>query len=199
MNTNKKILIFDNYDSFTYNLCNLIKTVRPNYTYQILRNNNEEIFTYDFDVLIISPGPMTPDKTGLLKDLFIKKIIPDKIPTLGICLGLQFLGYFYDTPVTKAKQAKHGMAVNINHFNKNIFDKIPDNFKAARYNSLEIDINNINKNELEILATEQNQNSIMALKHKTLPFVGVQFHPESFLTQYGDMIINNFFKIYVEN
>ncbi len=199
MNANKKILIFDNYDSFTYNLYNLIKSVRPNYTYQILRNNNKQIFIYDFDVLIISPGPMTPDKTGLLKDLFIKKIIPDKIPTLGICLGLQFLGYFYNTLVTKSKQAKHGIAVNINHFNKNIFDKIPNNFKAARYNSLEIDINNINKTELEILATEQNQNSVMALKHKTLPFVGLQFHPESFLTQYGDIIINNFFKIYVGN
>ncbi|MCK4662858.1 MAG: aminodeoxychorismate/anthranilate synthase component II [Bacteroidales bacterium] len=195
----KEILIFDNYDSFTYNLCNLLKSERAEYNYKILRKNDKEVFTTKFDVLIISPGPMTPDKTGNLKKIFETKIIPGKIPTLGICLGMQFIAQYFNALVEKSNYPKHGIAVNIEHSNKDIFNGIPNYFKIARYNSLEVSLNSDVKNKIEVLAYETGNDAIMALRHKHFPFVGLQFHPESFLTEYGNILIDNFFKIYVEN
>lgn len=194
----KRVLIFDNYDSFTQNLYNLLKSTRPGYEYYILRNKDKKVLSIDFDVLIISPGPMRPKDTGLLNQLFIEKIIPQTIPVLGVCLGMQFIAELYGEKIIESKDALHGKAVTISHTNADIFLNVKNPFSGARYNSLEVK-NSRNIHEIEILATEKNTNSIMALKHKIYPFAGVQFHPESFLTDQGSEITNNFFNLYVEN
>ena len=194
-----KVLVLDNYDSFTYNLTNQLKIVRPNYLFTVLRNRDPKILTTDFDVLVISPGPMTPDKTGLLHRLFEEKIIPQKVPVLGICLGMQFIGLYYNSTVEKSSQPIHGSTAEICHNGTGIFRNIKKSFKAARYNSLEIRAENIDKTKLTILALEKERDAVMALCHQELPLVGFQFHPESFLTEQGDKLINNFFCQYVEN
>ena len=194
----KTILLFDNYDSFTYNLYDLLKIVRPDYDIVVKRNKDRDIFNIDFDMLVISPGPMTWEETGLLRELFEKKIIPEKIPTLGICLGMQFIAGYYDISVAEVEEPVHGSQVEIEHSNDNLYKDIPVEFKAVRYNSLGITDASLDEN-LKYIAFEKGTGSIMALKHSTLPFVGLQYHPESFLTEYGKETVNNFFEIYVEN
>ncbi|NOR45893.1 MAG: aminodeoxychorismate/anthranilate synthase component II [Candidatus Delongbacteria bacterium] len=195
----KTILLFDNYDSFTYNLYDLLKTVKPDYKIIVKRNKDRELFDIDFDMLVISPGPMTWEETGLLRELFKKKIIPEKIPTLGICLGMQFIAGYYGMSVAEVKEPAHGSQVKIIHSNDSLFNNIPIEFKAVRYNSLGIKKENTANNNIQYIAAEKGTGAIMALKHSTLPFVGLQYHPESFLSEYGKETINNFFEIYVEN
>jgi anthranilate synthase/aminodeoxychorismate synthase-like glutamine amidotransferase len=192
-----RVLIFDNYDSFTYNLYNLIKSTRSEYDYFILRNKDEKIFTTDFDVLVISPGPMRPANTGLLKELFQKIIIPNEIPVFGVCLGMQFIAEYFGENIVDSPNPLHGIRVPVLHHSTDIFHGIKSPLQTARYNSLEVNPN-IKSKDLKILAKEDQTESIMALKHINLPFVGVQFHPESFLTINGSQIIDNFFKEYVE-
>nr|MDA3886079.1 aminodeoxychorismate/anthranilate synthase component II [Candidatus Delongbacteria bacterium] len=136
--------------------------------------------------------------TGLLKELFEKKIIPQNIPTLGICLGMQFIAGYYGATVDKVVNPIHGSQVEIEHSNDILFKDIPNKFKAVRYNSLGITDVSLNEN-LEYIAFEKETGSIMALKHSSLPFVGLQYHPESFLSENGEETVNNFLEIYVEN
>jgi len=195
----KTILLFDNYDSFTYNLYDLLKKVRPDYNIIVKRNKDRDIFSTDFDMLVISPGPMTWAETGLLRELFETKIIPEKIPVLGICLGMQFIAGYYGLNVDKVFNPIHGSQAEIKHSNDNLYKDIPTQFKSVRYNSLGIkDVNNFSDN-IKFIAFEKGTGSIMALKHNKLPFVGLQYHPESFLSEYGEQTINNFFEMYVEN
>lgn len=205
MINSKNILIVDNFDSFTNNLYHLLSLCRPKYSYTILRNRNKQILTEKWDTVIISPGPGHPCETGLLTKLFNDYIIPKKIPVLGVCLGMQFIAHYYNIPVVRSTNPSHGRPVTItvkaSENTKNLFHKIPTEFSGIRYNSLSIgkdpsageDIS-----PLQVLATETDSGEIMAIKHKDLPFVGVQFHPESFLTEYANQMIENFFTQYVE-
>ena len=197
----KTILLFDNYDSFTYNLYDLLKKVRPDFDIIVKRNKDREIFNVDFDMLVISPGPMTWEETGILRELFIQKVLPEKIPVLGICLGMQFLAGFYGISVGEVEEPVHGSKVEIEHLNDTFFKDTPTVFNAVRYNSLGIidDKDPVNIENIEYIAFEKGTGSIMALKHSSLPFIGLQYHPESFLSEYGKEMINNFFEIYVEN
>ncbi|MBN2788595.1 MAG: aminodeoxychorismate/anthranilate synthase component II [Candidatus Delongbacteria bacterium] len=195
----KTILIFDNYDSFTYNLTDLIMKSRPDYNVIVKRNRDIDILKIDYDVLVISPGPMTWKDTGILKELFEEKNIPKEIPTLGICLGMQFIAGYYGIKVDKIEKPVHGSQVEIEHLNDPFFKDIPNQFKSVRYNSLGIIDKTDQFKNIDFIAFEKNSGSVMALKHKNLPFVGLQYHPESFLSEYGDRTLNNFFKIYVEN
>lgn len=194
-----RILLFDNYDSFTYNLYNQLKMVRPDYEITVLRSRDKAVLVAEFDILVISPGPMTPEDVGVLPELFTNKIIPERIPVLGICLGLQFLAHYFGVQVGRSKQPLHGTAVAVEHQNQDLFQNIPSPFQVARYNSLEVQIDALSGSVLEILAIESTTSAVMGLKHKNLPFAGVQFHPESFLTEHGNSLIDNFFRIYVEN
>ena len=194
----KTILLFDNYDSFTYNLYDLLMKVRPGYNIIVKRNKDRDIFNIDFDILVISPGPMTWEKTGLLRELFKDKIIPEEIPTLGICLGMQFIAGFYGISVGEVDKPVHGSQVEITHLNDKSFNTIPTMFKAVRYNSLGITNEDDTNNSIQYIAFEKGTGSVMAIKHSTLPFIGLQYHPESFLSEYGNEMINNFFEIYVE-
>ena len=195
----KTILLLDNYDSFTYNLYDLLKKVRADYNIIVKRNRDRSIFDINFDMMVISPGPMSWEETGLLGELFEYKIIPENIPTLGICLGMQFMAGYYGISVDKVNKPVHGSQVTIEHQSDTLFKDIPANFKAVRYNSLGINLPVKNNADIEYIAYEKETGAVMALKHDKYPFVGLQYHPESFLSEYGKEIINNFFEIYVEN
>ena len=195
----KTILLFDNYDSFTYNLYDLLKKARPGYNIIVKRNKDRDIFNIHFDILVISPGPMTWEETGLLRELFEEKIIPKQIPTLGICLGMQFLAEYYGITVDAVDKPVHGSQVEIEHSNDRLFENISTGFKSVRYNSLGIVNKDTANKDIQYIALEKDTGSVMALKHSILPFVGLQYHPESFLSEFGKETINNFFEIYVEN
>ncbi|MDC7221386.1 MAG: aminodeoxychorismate/anthranilate synthase component II [Spirochaetales bacterium] len=193
----KKLLLLDNYDSFTHNLLHLLQMVRPDYKIVIMRNRDKNIYREKWDGIIVSPGPGTPEETGLLNDFFETVIIKEEIPYLGICLGMQFLAYFYGVTVDRT-QPYHGRTVNIEHDNKALFSDLPNPYKVMRYNSLGVKKDDLMGSPLEVLALEEDKNDVMALKHRTLPFLGVQFHPESFLTEQADRLINNFFEAYLD-
>jgi anthranilate synthase/aminodeoxychorismate synthase-like glutamine amidotransferase len=193
----QNICIFDNYDSFTYNLYHLLCKVRKEAAYHILRNNDRRVFDIDFDVLIISPGPMGPDQTGCLDELFYTRIIPERIPVFGVCLGMQFLASFFGGKIVKSTHPVHGRRVKVVHQGEDIFHGIKGSIQAMRYNSLEVMC--VNNELMGVLAREEKTGMIMAVRHKWFPFTGVQFHPESFLTGYSKKLIANFFHYYVEN
>lgn len=199
MTQSKTIILLDNFDSFTHNLLHLLQKVRPHYHIQLYRNNDAKLMHQLPDALIIGPGPMTPSETGLLKSYFDETITKKHIPVLGVCLGMQFLGWYFNIQVTRSTMPAHGMAADIKHASNDIFEGIPMPMKGARYNSLEIQSSNLEcQNILKTLAVTSENNAVMALRHHSQPWVGVQFHPESFLTEHGNILIDNFFKLYVE-
>lgn len=184
-----KSLIIDNYDSFTYNIYQLLAQVN-NYPPTIITNNQwswQEIKAKNFQQIIISPGPGNPEKIadfGVCREVLINS----NIPLLGICLGHQGIGCCNQAPVTLAPQPMHGRISKIYHNNHQLFNHIPSGFSVVRYHSLII--KKISP-QLECIATT-NDNLIMAIAHKTKPFWGVQFHPESIGSEYGYQLFKNF-------
>lgn len=193
----QKICIFDNYDSFTHNLHHLLCKVNREAEYHIIRNNDRAVFDLDFHVLVISPGPMGPEQTGCLKELFYTRIIPERIPVFGVCLGMQFLASLFGGRVVKSSRPVHGRTVTLVHRGEDIFSGIKDKIQVMRYNSLEVLC--VNNEVMGVMAREDKTGMIMAIRHRGLPFAGVQFHPESFLTRYSFKLIQNFFKQYVDH
>ncbi|NWF88991.1 MAG: aminodeoxychorismate/anthranilate synthase component II [Ignavibacteriaceae bacterium] len=185
------ILIIDNYDSFTYNLVQIV----GNNTHQIMVKRNDEIteseiFEMKPDKILISPGPGKPEDSKItLKAI---ELFGKDIPTLGVCLGHQAIGVVYGGKVIKAPCLFHGKTSKINHDGKTIFTKIPQKFEATRYHSLIIERKSL-PNVLEISAYTDD-GIIMGVRHKTFPVEGIQFHPESILTIEGEKIINNWLK-----
>lgn len=184
-----KILIIDNYDSFTYNLVQMI----PNAT--VIRNdqlNLEQIRACNYSHIIISPGPGSPDQVayfGVCGEVILE--LGKIVPILGICLGMQGISHFFGGKVVSAKNKMHGKISTINHSENSIFKNIPNQIKVMRYHSLVVsDLPNC----LEILAKTKDE-EIMALRHREYPIFGVQYHPESFATEYGKDLINNFLNI----
>jgi anthranilate synthase/aminodeoxychorismate synthase-like glutamine amidotransferase len=194
---NKHILIIDNYDSFTFNLYHLLLKVRSTYRYTVKRNRDQSIFHTDCDALIISPGPMGPEQTGLLEKFFTTIVIPREIPVFGVCLGMQCIASFFGAVIEKSVNPVHGRRVVITHEGRDIFSDIKKTFFGMRYNSLEV--KNPPVDEFVVLARQKTNAMIMALRHRLFPFAGVQFHPESFLTEYSYKLIENFFLLYVEH
>ena len=187
-----KILVFDNYDSFTYNLVQLIRALGFD-NIEVHRNDKipmEKVA--DFDKIILSPGPGVPEESGLLLPL-IKHYAASK-SILGVCLGHQAIAETFGGQLLNLEQVYHGVAMQITTTAADpIFDGIPPTFLAGRYHSWIVDEKKI-PDELEITAVD-NENKIMALRHKTFDLHGVQFHPESVLTPEGQTIINNFLKL----
>lgn len=183
-----KILVIDNYDSFTYNLVQMIGF----YNYQLIVKRNDEISLKEIkemnpDKILISPGPGKPEDSKI--SLEIIKELGDKIPVLGVCLGHQAIGICYGGKVIKAQTPMHGKTSKINHTSKYAFKNLPQNFEATRYHSLIIDKDTL-PNELEITATSED-GTIMGVRHKKYPVEGIQFHPESILTNEGKNLIKN--------
>ena len=183
-----KVLVIDNYDSFTYNLVQMIGINNC----QLIVKRNDEISTREIeklnpDKILISPGPGKPEDSKV--SLEIIKQLGNKIPILGVCLGHQAIAICYNGNVIKAKKLMHGKTSKINHNGKSIFTNILQNFDATRYHSLVIEKESL-PIELEITATSED-GTIMGIKHKNYPVEGIQFHPESILTAEGKNIIKN--------
>ncbi len=186
-----KILIIDNYDSFTFNLVQLIgKSKRQ---IEIIRNDKFGI--NDVNLLkpthiIISPGPGRPENSGL--SLEVIKEFGEQIPILGVCLGMQAICQTFGAEIINSKQIFHGKTSPVKHIGNGIFTGIPQEFEAMRYHSLIVKRNSL-PDEIEVTANTKN-GIVMAIKHRIFPMDGLQFHPESILTLEGRQIIINWIK-----
>jgi anthranilate synthase component 2 len=183
------ILIIDNYDSFTYNLVQLVGQVTKNYI--VVRNDklSADVLKTEMkiDKILISPGPGRPENAGICVET-IKQYSP-YIPLLGVCLGHQAIGYAFGGKIDYAPVLMHGKTSLIHHTGKGIFSGIPTPFEATRYHSLIISEDNFPA-DLEITA-RTDDGIIMGVRHKNFPLEGIQFHPESILTQVGAQMIKN--------
>jgi anthranilate synthase component 2 len=183
-----KLLVLDNYDSFTYNLVHLIEKVSE-IDFDVVRNDKISIDAVKaYDKILLSPGPGLPKDAGIMPEL-IKQYGSSK-SILGVCLGLQAIGESYGGSLKNLETVFHGIATPINIILEDIiFNGCPKNFSVGRYHSWIINNQNL-PNQLKITALDTNGN-IMALKHQSHDVKGVQFHPESILSEYGELIIKN--------
>lgn len=183
-----KVLVLDNYDSFTFNLVQLIKA---NSALDVFVYRNDEIELDDvveFDKIVLSPGPGLPSDAGIMSRL-IKKYYTTK-SIFGVCLGMQAIGEVFGASLINLDTPKHGVSTLIYHNNADMFKNIPQQFLVGRYHSWVIDSKQLSK---EIIITAHDQSGhVMALQHAVYDLSGVQFHPESVLTEYGNEIIQNF-------
>lgn len=188
------ILMIDNYDSFTYNIVQYFKELNQDIT--VIRNDETDINTvfdkFKFSSIVISPGPCTPEKAGISCDL-IKKAAEKHIPLLGICLGFQSIGHVFGGRIIHAPTLMHGKTSKIYHNAEGIFSDIPSPYNATRYHSLIIAPESIPKC-LKVTA-KTIDGIIMGIQHTSLPIFGVQFHPESILTEHGHKLLENFINI----
>ncbi len=187
------ILLIDNYDSFSYNLFQLVGELEPNI--KVIRNDEmsiDEIRSLNPDKIILSPGPGRPEDAGIIVEA--AKTLSREIPTLGVCLGHQAICAAYGAQITYAKQLMHGKQSRVK-FDGNcpIFRDIPENAPVARYHSLAANPVTI-PDCLEITA-ETEDGEIMAVRHREYPIFGVQFHPESIMTPDGRKILKNFIEL----
>ena len=191
-----KILVFDNYDSFTYNLVHLVEKI-THYKVDVFRNDELPIEKVkEYDKIILSPGPGIPSEAGMLLPL-IKEYASSKC-ILGVCLGHQAIGEAFGGTLTNLSTVYHGVATPVtvrseeSGVRSKLFNALPDTLEVGRYHSWVISDENF-PSELEVTARDAN-NYIMALQHKTFDVQGVQFHPESVLTPDGEAIIRNWLK-----
>ena len=184
-----KILLIDNYDSFTFNLYHYISSF--NVKVDVFRNdkiNSKEIIKNKYNKIVISPGPGNPNQSG--NCLRIVKKLHKKIPILGVCLGHQIIGQVFGSKIIQAKRLMHGKTSKIESFRTGILKNLPKKFEATRYHSLIIDKKTLSKN-LKITA-QTKDGIIMGIMHKKYNVHGVQFHPESIKTTIGIKILRNF-------
>jgi anthranilate synthase component 2 len=183
----KKILLIDNYDSFTFNLVHYLEDLEANVT--VVRNDKITPQECEFyDAIVLSPGPGIPSEAGNL--IAIIDHMKDKKPLLGICLGHQAITEVYGGEIINLEKVYHGIATEMSHNGNRLFENVPKQFKAGRYHSWAA-ANDSFPDVLEITATDENK-QIMALQHKSLPIYGVQFHPESIMTPDGKTMLKNF-------
>jgi len=183
------ILMIDNYDSFTYNLVQYL--VELGADLRVFRNNKigiEEIERMKPEKIVISPGPCTPEKAGISVEVI--RHFSGKVPIFGVCLGHQSVGMAFGAHVIKAKRLMHGKTSMIRHNGQSLFKDLPNPFEATRYHSLVLERESLPPS-LEITA-ESDDGEIMGIRHRELPVVGVQFHPESILTHSGKHLLRNF-------
>ena len=187
-----KIILIDNYDSFTFNLFHYLSSLRVNV--DVLRNDkitDKEIIKKKYDKIVISPGPGNPNQSG--NCIKIVKSLYKKIPILGVCLGHQIIGQVFGSKIVQAKKLMHGKTSKILSKKIGILKNLPRTFEATRYHSLIIEKKSLSK-DLEITA-ESKDGLIMGIQHKEFDVHGVQFHPESIKTKLGIKILKNFIKI----
>jgi para-aminobenzoate synthetase component 2 len=187
------IIMIDNYDSFTYNLVQYLGVLGEEL---IVKRNDEvtikEIEGLNPDFIMISPGPCTPNEAGISLEAIA--YFAGKIPIFGVCLGHQAIAQAFGGKIVRADRLMHGKTSQVFHDGKTIFSGIPSPFTATRYHSLIVEKETL-PDCFEISAwTEENE--IMAIRHKTLPVEGVQFHPESIMTSHGMQLLKNFIEIY---
>ena len=186
------ILLIDNYDSFTFNLVQYLGELKA----EVLVKRNDEITIEQIkelspEKIVISPGPCTPSEAGISVDLI--QSFHKSIPILGVCLGHQSIGAAFGGKIIRAKEIMHGKTSQMFHDGKTIFKNIPDPFVATRYHSLIIEKESL-PDCLEITAWTKDE-VIMGIRHKDYPIEGLQFHPESILTNVGKDLLNNFINL----
>ena len=188
------ILMIDNYDSFTYNLVQYLGEIGEEV--KVVRNDQigiNEIKALQPDHIVISPGPCTPNEAGISLETITE--LGGEIPILGVCLGHQSIGQAYGGKIIKAQEVMHGKTSMVHHKNSHVFEKCDNPFMATRYHSLVIEKDSI-PDCLEVTAWTQSDSGeldeIMGVRHKQLAVEGVQFHPESILTDYGHHLLTNF-------
>jgi len=185
------LLLIDNYDSFTYNLFQYLSELGARVV--VVRNNKatlDEIETMKPDQIVISPGPSTPLKAGISNE--VVSYFGSKMPILGICLGHQCLGYSYGAQIGPAREIMHGKSSLIHHKGQGVFVGLPQPFPAIRYHSLVVEPDGL-PDCLEVTAWTDD-GTIMGLRHRQYPVEGVQFHPESFMTEVGKDLLKNFLR-----
>jgi para-aminobenzoate synthetase component II len=190
------ILMIDNYDSFTYNLVQYVGELGEEL--RVVRNDKitlEEIERLAPDYLMISPGPCTPNEAGISMEAI--RHFAGKIPMLGVCLGHQSIGQVFGGKVVRAERLMHGKTSEVFHDGQTIFHGIPSPFTAARYHSLILEEASLPE-VLEVTARTA-EGEIMAVRHRHYPIEGVQFHPESIITQHGKQLLQNFLDTYARH
>lgn len=189
------VLLIDNYDSFSYNLVQLIGELTDG-NIKVVRNDEitiDEIRKMNPESIILSPGPGKPEDAGICEE--VVRQLKGEYPILGVCLGHQSICEVFGAKVTYAKQLMHGKQSDMTILKKDpLFEGMGDSFKGARYHSLSADRNTI-PNQLEVIAIDEKDGEVMAVKHKEYPIYGLQFHPESVLTPEGKKLVNNFLKL----
>ena len=188
------LLMIDNYDSFTFNLVQYFQQLGADV--HVMRNDAmrvEDIAALKPDQIVISPGPGNPDQAGV--SLAVIEQLGPHIPLLGVCLGHQAIGQVFGGHVIRAGRIMHGKTSAMRHHGRGVFAGLPDGYTATRYHSLVVDKDRL-PDCLEITAWTENDDGsmeeVMGLRHKTLPIEGVQFHPESVLTEHGHALLKNF-------
>ena len=182
-----RILVVDNYDSFVFNLVQYLQQLGAECT--VLRNDEVQASAAsDYDGVLISPGPGTPEEAGV-SIAMIKYCAEYVIPLFGVCLGHQAIGVAFGATVSRAPELLHGKTSQVHHTGAGVFAALPTPFTATRYHSLAVEPATISK-ELEVTGKTES-GVVMSMRHKTLPIEGVQFHPESVLTEHGHLMLAN--------
>jgi anthranilate synthase component 2 len=187
-----KLLVIDNYDSFTYNLVQYLGELGA--TSDVVRNDAipvDEVGRRGVDAIVVSPGPCTPAEAGISVDTFVR--YTGRLPILGVCLGHQSLGAAFGGRVVHAKTLMHGKTSQIRHRNSDIFEGLPSPFEATRYHSLAVAREGLP--EVLVVTAETEDGEIMGMRHAEHPVFGVQFHPESILTVQGKALLANFLRL----
>jgi len=182
------ILIVDNYDSFVHNVARYFEELGE--TSRVVRNDAVSASDLEAKAIVISPGPCTPHEAGASMD--IVRDYSGTLPILGICLGHQVIGEVFGGLVTRARRPMHGDSSEINHDGKHLFDGLPQRFSAGRYHSLIVDLDG--RDTPLVVTARSDEGEIMGLRHKSHPTFGLQFHPESILTEHGYDMLRNFLK-----
>jgi anthranilate synthase component II len=188
-----KVLLIDNYDSFTYNLVHYLQDVSPDVDVEVVRNDAltvTEALAKGADAIVLSPGPCTPNEAGICMELISSA--PDDLPILGVCLGHQAIGQVMGGIVEGAKDIVHGKVWDVKVLGGDLFAGVPEHFEAVRYHSLAIRRTGM-PNVLTVDA-ETADGEIMSVSHATRPVYGVQFHPESIGSQFGKVMLANFLR-----
>jgi anthranilate synthase/aminodeoxychorismate synthase-like glutamine amidotransferase len=189
------ILVIDNYDSFTYNLVQYLSLIDTVQTYRNDEIQCEEVKDMRPEGIVISPGPGTPEESGVSKEII--RSFAGVIPILGVCLGHQAIAEVFGGRVVRGEVPFHGKTSEIYHRGEGVLEGLPSPFRATRYHSLVVESSSLPE-ELKVVATTLD-GTIMVIQHTSFPVYGVQFHPESIMTDYGEKILRNFHKIAKEH
>lgn len=186
-----RVLVVDNYDSFTFNLVQYLGELGAEC--EVIRNDArtvDEIEARLPERILLSPGPCTPDDAGICLEVIWR--LAGKVPILGVCLGHQSIGQAFGGKIVRAPRLMHGKTSPIEHSGKGVFARLPSPFTATRYHSLVVEPSSVPA-ELEVTAwtDDDGTRTVMGLKHRTLDIEGVQFHPESILTEHGKLLLDN--------
>ena len=188
----KRILVIDNYDSFTWNLVHYLEEIGV--TTAVVRNDEltvAEVLSQDVDGIVLSPGPCTPNEAGICVELIQEA--GSELPILGVCLGHQSIGQAFGGEIITAKEIRHGKLSDVSHHGGVLFQHIPETFSVVRYHSLSIRADTLP--HCLVIDAQTEDGEIMAVHHVERPVYGVQFHPESILTEHGHTLLKNWMNL----